>query len=262
MSNIVPANLVVSMRWNFLIKPRWLLGHLVIVAFCVLFIQLGLWQLHRLHGRQQANEAIAAQLALPPVQLSTATDHEGLNGFRKVTLRGKWDEAHTVFVRYPIRQGIAGYYVLTPLEVNSGSYLVNRGFISREKGDVMSLADVSRTEPQEVVVEGLLRDSEQARKPAGMTAGPNPIPTVSSVDLAEIVQLSGGTPLASRWIQLQQPAGSDDPIPLDPPVLDDGPHRDYLYQWIAFTILAIGGWSIVLYRQSKDEAGASDMPSE
>jgi surfeit locus 1 family protein len=54
--------------------------------------------------------------------------------YRKVMLRGKWDNAHSMLVGPRSREGILGYDVVTPLMRPGGgsTLLVNRGFVTRE----------------------------------------------------------------------------------------------------------------------------------
>lgn len=78
--------------------------------------------------------------------------------FRKVTLNGKWDHAHTMLVGPRVREGVHGMHVVTPLIRENGStILVDRGFVSNER-----IADLAfRNEPGEVSVLGMLRTSQR-----------------------------------------------------------------------------------------------------
>ena len=58
--------------YRFLVKPKWLLLHLVCIAMVIIMINLGFWQLHRLHDRQAFNERVRQQSELVPIPLADA----------------------------------------------------------------------------------------------------------------------------------------------------------------------------------------------
>jgi len=39
---------------RFWLRPKWIVGHLLCLFLIVLFVNLGFWQLRRLHSRQPA----------------------------------------------------------------------------------------------------------------------------------------------------------------------------------------------------------------
>jgi surfeit locus 1 family protein len=73
--------------------------------------------------------------------------------FRKVVLRGQWDEEHTMIVGPRVREGVHGAHVVTPLIRDGTTILVDRGFISQEAAESKSY----QRELGEVQVLGLLR---------------------------------------------------------------------------------------------------------
>lgn len=91
--------------------------------------------------------------------------------YRKVLIRGVWDDAHTIYLGPRTRDGASGYYVITPLMRDEGgsTVLVNRGFVSTGhiKTDASTATAVPGPEPVEVV--GLLR----AQEPKGVFSAQN-----------------------------------------------------------------------------------------
>lgn len=50
---------------RFLLRPRWLLSHVMVVVLVVTMVNLGLWQLRRMDERSERNDLIAGRQAEP-----------------------------------------------------------------------------------------------------------------------------------------------------------------------------------------------------
>lgn len=75
--------------------------------------------------------------------------------YRKVSLKGRWDHAHTIFLAPRVREGVHGVHVITPLVRENGStVLVDRGFVSND-----FISNV-QNEHEEVEIIGMLRTSQ------------------------------------------------------------------------------------------------------
>lgn len=211
-------------------------------------LSLANWQHHRLEDRKASNRAIEAGMSAPAVDLDSVSIRAATREYTNVRITGTWDPAHTVYRRYPIVDGVEGFEVLEPLRVQGGAVYIDRGFIPIERGK-----DPIATLSAQVVVtvEGLLRNSVPTTKSVGpVDASPN-VPTMTEVDIDKLKSLSGvgvGLALAPNWIQLTKPAGSKDPVPLEKPALDEGPHLSYMLQWICFTITILVGWGVLCWR--------------
>ena len=59
--------------YRFLIKPKWLLFHLVIVLAMVAMVALGFWQLRRLDERRSEPRVAPTVRPGPPTVVPTAT---------------------------------------------------------------------------------------------------------------------------------------------------------------------------------------------
>ena len=109
-------------------RPIWLLGHLVALTACLLFVRAGFWQIDRLHEKQARNRLIAARSdgdAIPFDQV--ALDRAQ---YQRVKVDGRWDVADQVKIRNRAFEGTNGYWVITPLVLDNGTaLLVNRGWI-------------------------------------------------------------------------------------------------------------------------------------
>ena len=124
--------------YRFLLKPRWILSHLFVLACVVVMIWAGFWQLSRLSERRAANaEVLSAQTepiapigeVLPNGSDSTA-DEVAAAQYRAVTVTGTYRPDDQVLIRNRSYEGAPGYWVLTPLVLADGSAVgVNRGWV-------------------------------------------------------------------------------------------------------------------------------------
>lgn len=117
-------------------------------------VSLGNWQLSRAVYKDDLQARIDAQHALPPLgdgaMLSDAVLH------RQVRLSGRWLPADTIFLDNRPMNGHAGFFVLTPLQLEKGGVvLVQRGWAPRNLADRTALPPVE-TPAGRVNVEGRL----------------------------------------------------------------------------------------------------------
>lgn len=129
--------------------PWWAtVGMLVLGA---LFVAAGVWQLGRAGERRTLIAVFDAGRAAPPVAAPSAPDDAGSLRFRRIVATGRYDAAHQVLLDARMRQGRAGYEVLTPLVAGGRGVLVNRGWIE---------ADPDRSRLPELGVDGAPRTVE------------------------------------------------------------------------------------------------------
>lgn len=229
--------------YRFALRPRWLVGHVVVVLLVALMVSLGLWQLRRLDERRDANAAVlrGARTTAPlDAVLSPDADAVGRAEYRRVEVRGTFDERGELLVRFRTSNGLPGYDVATPLVTRPGvAVLVNRGWRPLE---------VEATSPPagEVVVTGLVRADE--RDPVRLDRDDSRV-IVSALDSATLAPVVGYD-LYPGWLHLSAP---DDPSSfpelLPPPDPGEGPHLSYALQWFAFSTIAVVGW-VLLVRSS------------
>lgn len=232
--------------YRFALRPRWIVGHLVVLALVVVLVNLGLWQLRRHDERRALNARIVAgstsTAPLDAVVPPTADRLPDAARFQRVEVRGTWDREHEVLIRFRTRDGLPGYESLTPLIVRPGlGVLVDRGWLPLEVAEKQEspppLGDVS-------VIGLLLRGESRARfRPSEGTFGRLVVGAVHIPGLEEHL----GYALYPGFLQLVEP---DDPatfpVPLPKPRLDQGPHLTYAMQWFAFTTIAVVGWALLI----------------
>lgn len=99
-----------------------------------LLLSLGRWQLNRA-GEKEARQALYdARLGETPVVLTGSVPAAGALMYRRVRAVGEWIAGGQFFIDNQIRDGRAGFNVITPLrlEGRAEAVLVNRGWIARD----------------------------------------------------------------------------------------------------------------------------------
>lgn len=237
-----------------LFRPRWLIGSVLVAAIVAGCISAGFWQLRRLDERRDEN-ALIRKRAGEPVPLPGFGFEAGVSGekelaFRRVEVTGTYDPAHELLVRFRSRRGLPGYEVVTPLRTGPGAVLVNRGWVPLEVGDRWPVASASAP-TGEITVVGMLAPPEHGALRLEKPKAPGAPAVVGAVDpgalrstlpysdLYGLAVLAGGNE-----------AGSTYPVPVDPPDLGEGPHRDYAVQWFLFAAVGSIGWITLLRRRA------------
>lgn len=111
-------------------KPG-LVPTLVTIILIPVFIRLGYWQLDRAEQKRHMQQSYEQRTRLPSFRLEKRVDAKDELEYRRVYVRGVFDEKHQVFVDNKVHKGKVGYYVVTPLRMTgSDKYvLINRGWV-------------------------------------------------------------------------------------------------------------------------------------
>jgi surfeit locus 1 family protein len=193
-------------------------GAIVVAALCV---SAGIWQLDRITQRRARNAALAARLALPPLEI-----HRGLSADsarqRRVVARGVYD--FTAERSWPGRsfEGTPGVALITPLRLTDGSsVLVDRGWVYSP--DAFHVDHNAYREPDTTAVTGIALIPPRGRGDVDVTGF-----------LPFVIQRGGPDPpsgLPRRW---------------PPAVFDNGPHLSYAIQWFSFALIALVGTAVMI----------------
>lgn len=210
---------------------------LLVALLFPLTLALGNWQLDRAVEKQQLLETLTARQIAAPVDLP-ALRAENLTGddlrFRKVRLRGHFDNAHYWLLDNRLQHGKFGYEVVSPFQLVDGSIvLINRGWLAgsqrREllpavaamEGEVELVAEiyVPPGEPFQLAAlngEGWPRVVQELSMDAAATAlGAAPFPYLLRLKAAEPGAL---TP---NWVAIN---------------VSPDKHRAYAAQWFAMAV--------------------------
>src|SRR4051794_35138677 len=103
------------MTWRFAWTPKWIVRHVLVVILCLVMINLGLWQVRRLHEKQDRREAVEAAEALPvaPVDEVIPAGEPGdaavtAVAYRRATARGTYLDDASVIVDNRTYNGASG----------------------------------------------------------------------------------------------------------------------------------------------------------
>lgn len=237
---------------KFLLSPKWVFGHILILALAVTFVALGFWQLDRWGERRLANSVNAARFesraaVLGPLVAAAGNDLSSLE-YRRAEATGVFVPAEEVLLRSQVRDSRAGFDVITPLLLDGGEVvLVDRGWVPLEFDTV----PVTAASPLggEVSVEGIIRLGHERAALGHDDFVAGQAATISRVDIEGLdPQVTGD--LVPIYLQMVGEAGPTDlPIPASPPdFTDEGPHRDYALQWLGFALVAAIGYGFLIRR--------------
>lgn len=225
------------MRFKFLLKPGWLALTLAVWVFAGACIYLlSPWQFGRNDERQAQNAAITKSLKSDPVPFGAQHDE-----WQKVELKGRYLPELEALARLRTVLGEAAFEVITPFETTTGkTVLIDRGYVRPVNGIKPPSFDQPPT--GEVTVIGLARPNESNDTPAFEQDGRRQIYSINNKAV--------GPDIEPGYFQLieNQPGGLDT-LPL--PRLESGPFFSYALQWIAFGVMAVGGWLYFTIREAR-----------
>ncbi|KAB8196482.1 SURF1 family protein [Nonomuraea phyllanthi] len=254
--------------YRFLLTPRWLALHVVVLLVIPAFVFLGRWQFGRFEERSANSSRVTANIEAAPVPLDTLAGvgrpvRED-DRFRKVTVSGSYDPSHALLVRRRPQQGQNGFYVLTPLVTGDGTgVIVNRGWV-KAGATADAVPEVPAPPAGQVTVTGRLRPSE-TEESSGIRVRPGLPP--GQVLLINADTIGQGLPyqLVGGFVELteQAPAPAAAPAPVPAPDVGAGGGLNLAYgiQWWLFIGIAVAGW-ILLIRREAAERRAGKQPEE
>ena len=104
----------------------------IVLALIALFVQLGIWQLHRAEQKEKLKEAAENRASLPVLELHPDTDFSPDLRFRKIVVKGHFEPEKQILLDNQTHDGRAGVHVLTPLRIEDSEtrLLIDRGWIA------------------------------------------------------------------------------------------------------------------------------------
>lgn len=234
--------------------------HLLAAVVIVSCVGLALWQADRLAERKSENARLTSQTRLAPIALETLIKNPDVDAaYRRVTVKGSFDPAQEVLLQTRSFKGRPGNHLLTPLVTPAGNaVIVDRGWVPIE----IDRPGVARAAPPsgEVSLTGILLPTEK-KSPLGVSdPPPGMVTAIARVDLERVGdQLP--YPIISSYLRLQtqDPAGIQaipEPVPL--PALSEGPHLEYVLQWLFFALVALVVYGALLRREFRSRGDDED----
>jgi len=239
-------------RW--LLSPRWVVAHVVVIVVAIVFVNLGFWQLRRLDERRTANAVGESRFESEPTGLdvllgAVGSDLDSLE-FHRAVATGSFQPEHEVLIRSQVHQGVAGFHVITPLLTESGrAVLVNRGWVPLGLDQV----PVTEAPPPDglVTVEGWVHPTQLRPALGPQDPGEGRLVTMSRVDIARI-QEQVPFHLEPVYLVLLGEQVEGRPVLPTPPTFDDeGSHLAYAIQWFGFALIGVVGYLAIIRRTGR-----------
>ena len=243
-----------------LARPRWIVGSIIVLALVALFVNLGLWQLRRLDERKALNETLRersqATIDLP----QSAWGHVGVFKSRqlehqRVRVRGTYDTAKEVLVRFQTHEAQPGYDVITPLKTGEGVVFVDRGWVPERLGEEWPAQRAAAPEGEVTVVGVIAYPDDTPARPIREDG----VLVVSGVQPYSIADELGIDSNKTLPYYLRAVSSGEDRFPIadGEPDLSEGPHLNYAIQWFIFATVVGAGWIVLLWHTSRRKAIAS-----
>lgn len=244
--------------YRFMLRPRWIIGFLIVISAVIAFINFGFWQLRRLDEKRTHNALVEDRMQKEPASLealikpSMKVDDARVEAiiYRQVTVRGRFDPSGEVLVRSRSLHGQAGFHVLSPLVLSEAeAVLINRGWVPNP--------EAKRQSPSgQVEITGLVLGT-QRRPSIGPTDPPSGV--LEQISRSDIERVQNQYRLDLYPVIVQASAsepnsGLDLPIILPAPSIGEGNHLSYAAQWFSFTVIVAIGWIVLIRRTAAAEA--------
>lgn len=264
---------------GIIFKPKYLLGHFLIVAISISCFFLSSWQFSRLAERKDLNKKITERLKGKTLQLSsiaknydsnlTSKEFINDNEYRRVSVSGKFYKSGSVLILGRSLEGDPGYNLMVPLltaiEGKEKYVYVNVGFLPTTLGEAISFNNEPMTNAFEKIgddvsytFDGLIRKNE-SKSLFGSDKQIKEGKTSNRINVnlykGRIGKEESKSLQSSFWVQLVQ--FNDDvvakkyPTILPLPELTEKNHFSYAVQWILFGITALVTWLIICIKANK-----------
>ncbi len=222
--------------------------------------RLGLWQVSRMHEKQQLRAAFDSTLAAEPNALAMPVIAATVAG-QKVSAAGTYDFARQILLSARSHAGDTGVGVVTPLLLEDGSaILVDRGWMPA--ADAMTADPLVFSEPSPQLVTGIARTIPAETGPTRWVLLPTARAMVWSTYSLSRDSLATRFPYAIAPVLIEQLPGSGVPVmprreaPERP---DPSTHFWYAVQWFAVALIVSIG-SVWAARHAADGRHAAVLP--
>lgn len=235
--------------YRFLLRPRWIAFHLLVLVAIVAMVNFGFWQLRRLDERRDFNAVVEARYDAEPVPLdellTPGVDPDDVS-WRPVTTSGTYLADEGILIVNRSQNGRAGVNTVVPLRLDDGRILlVNRGFVPLA-------ADPPPVPALDVAVTGRLRPSQERRLGQLSDASEGVLREAQRLDLERLAPQFDG-PVVPMYVDLTESVPAEQPgfpEPVIAPNLSEGNHLSYAAQWFIFSIAAAVGWFLAVRRSA------------
>lgn len=265
-----------------LVTPKYIIGHIVVIAATLTCFTLSYWQFSRLSERKELNARIEERMNLDPVKLTDILlPRDGLDivqgfEFRRISVTGSYNKDGEILISGRARDGKPGYVVVTPLELttredlgeNPNVVYVARGWIPQSLGDALrdGSASFNVIAPQDGyeekrTVSGLVRLNEK-KVLFGETKQVQTTSSRINTSLFYVRSKTSEENMYPLWVHMTSesikgksyPDVNDESYPqlLELPELTERNHFSYAIQWFCFGVLAAVTWIVICVNAVKN----------
>ena len=214
---------------------------LVAFGLVLLCLWAAQWQYQRGVDRHARNVLIAEQSQLPPIEFKNLLGNIADYEWRKISLRGSFDDKNQILLRNRYHDGMYGFEQLTLFVFDERKIWVDRGWV-KAGSDATVPPQLQPTNQGLISIDGRLRlDSSLPRGKFFAVANDSERNLVSQLDARRGIQTE------KFYIDLisASDASMNPDVPVDLPELSDGPHMAYALQWLFFAGLVIYGRRLI-----------------
>jgi cytochrome oxidase assembly protein ShyY1 len=232
--------------YKFLLRPKWIATHILVITLMVVMVNLATWQLDRHQQRKNFNATLVQRFEAPVrpldelLQSGEPADIEWL----PTAVTGTYLQGEDISLVNVSQNGAAGYDAITPLLLSNGKVvLVNRGFLPL-------VAEFPPAPSGEVSILGRIRATSERRTGAVSDPATGELAEVQRIDIDRLQQQIDGE-LVPVYVQLLKSTPTEAPTlsTIADPDFSNGPHLSYTVQWFFFALCAAGGWVALVRRE-------------
>jgi surfeit locus 1 family protein len=236
-------------------KVTILLVAFLVAAGCV---RLGFWQVSRLNERKAHNRTLLSRMASATVAPGSLPADTGAGHYRLVAASGAMRYDREIAWAPRMRRSSPGVNFFTPMRLaNTDTVLVvNRGWAYSPDAKSITLSRWREADSLSVrgYVETWSQDCWAGENGAlPVTCGDSATRTLRKLDRRAAERLIGAPVASYILMQTSDSTLRADSVParVEAPVLDEGPHLGYAFQWFGFAAVAlIGGVAFARGRQT------------
>jgi surfeit locus 1 family protein len=239
-------------------KIRWLPALLILIVVAVT-TRLGFWQRDRAHQKEALEARITQFENAPAVSVSATPVALKDIEFHRVRATGQFMPEQVVYLDNRPYNDQAGFYVVMPLKLRDGGYvLVNRGWLPRN-ADVRTAIEHYDTPRGEVEIEGVAR--ADASKAFELGEGGSAAHQKIRQNL-DVHAYAAETGLPLQPFVIQQLSDAGDKLVRDWPAPTTGVERNYgyMFQWWGMAAAALGFGLYAARRAAKKDQRVLDAP--
>jgi cytochrome oxidase assembly protein ShyY1 len=232
--------------YKFLVRPKWIAIHLLVIALVAVMVNLGKWQLNRHNERKDFNATLVQRFDVPIRPLDELLPNAKPQDIEwmPTAITGTYLQGEDISMVNVSQNGVAGYNAVTPMLLEDGAVvLVNRGFLP--------LASAFPAAPSgEISLLGRIRASSERRTGAVSDPATGELTEVQRIDIDRLQQQIDGE-LVPVYVQLLKSTPAEAPTlsTIVDPEFGNGPHLSYTVQWLVFALCAVGGWIALVRRE-------------